>query len=87
MVKSVGPGLAVVEMWWRDPFGGCVFAFSGGPAALGQWVMAAAGKGEVVDVGDAALRVGGDMMHLTVIAGHIAARVRAATILGVQHVP
>ena len=39
-------------MWWWDPFGAAVFAFSGAPAAgFDHAVFCGAGQGEVVDVG------------------------------------
>jgi hypothetical protein len=48
VVVGVGAGLAVVGVWWGDPFGGAVGVFSGFPAAGGeQAVMGAAGEGEV----------------------------------------
>ena len=41
-----------VEMWWWDPFGAAVFAFSGAPAAgFDHAVGLGAGEGEVADVG------------------------------------
>ena len=56
MVDAV---LAAVEGWRRDPFGSVVgLAFSGGPAGGGvvdESVVAAAGQGEFVDVGVAAV--------------------------------
>src|SRR5271166_6617294 len=67
-----------------DPFGGAVFAFAGGPAALGQWVVAGAGKREVVDVGRVALCVGGDVVDFGVVAGHVASGSCTATVLGTK---
>jgi hypothetical protein len=48
VVEGVGSGLAVVEMGWRDPFGGAVFAFSGftdGEIPARTAVRVRAGKG------------------------------------------
>ena len=85
MVVGVGAGLAVVEVWWGDPFGVAVGVFVGGPALFGEFVVGATGKAEVVDIGD---RVGGVrvvVVDFAEIAGHGAAGEGAATILGVQH--
>ena len=61
-------------MCWGDPFGVAVGTFSGGPAAASdQRVIATATKGQVVDVGGAALGVVGDMMDFAVVARHVAA--------------
>ena len=52
MVVVVHPGLPTVEVWWRNPFGASVFAFSGLPAArFDQAVVLGTSQGEVVDVG------------------------------------
>lgn len=48
-------------------------------------MMATAAECQVIDVGVAALGVRRDMMDFTVIAGHVATRCAAATVLGVQH--
>ena len=94
MMKRVGAGLIAVlgappacgGVGWWDPLGvtraGCV----GGPAAgFKEAVVGAAGEGELVDVGGAAFGVVGDVMDFAVVAGHGAARGRAAAVVGVQH--
>jgi hypothetical protein len=35
--------LAVVEMWWWNPFGLAALVFPGGPAVFGKGMVAAAG--------------------------------------------
>jgi hypothetical protein len=78
-------GLAVVEVWWGDPFGLAVAVFAGGPALFGEFVVGAAGQGEVVDIGD---RVGGvavAVVGLAQVARHAAAGKRTTAIPGVQH--
>ena len=88
VVVVVDSGLAGVEVWWRDPFGAAVFAFSGAPAVFGdQAVVCAAGQGEVVDVGEPAFGPVGDVVDLALVARHRAARAAAAAVLGVQHDP
>ena len=44
VVVGVGAGLAVVEVWWWDPFGVAVGVFAGGPALFGEFVVGAAAK-------------------------------------------
>ena len=86
MVKRIGARLASIKVRGRDPFGGAVGVFSGGPAAGSQQsVVGAAGEGEVVDVGGVAFRVVGDVVDFAVVAGQVAARCRTAAVLGVQH--
>src|SRR5437588_9440069 len=85
VVVGVGCGLAVVQMWWWDPFGVAVVVFAGGPVLFGQWVMTAAGQGEVVDVGGVAVGVGVGVVDFAVIAGHLAVGEGAAAVFGVQH--
>ena len=48
-------------------------------------MVGSAREGEVVDVGGAALGVGGDVMYLAVVARYVAARCRAAAVLGVKN--
>ena len=85
MVEAVSAALAAVEVRRRDPFGVTVFAFSGGPAAgFNQPMMGSAGQGEVVHAGGLAGGVLVDVMHFAQIAGHVAARRRAPTVLGVN---
>jgi hypothetical protein len=59
VVVVVDAMLAAVQGWRRDPFGSVVgLAFSGGPSGGGvvdEPVVAAAGQGEFVDVGVAAV--------------------------------
>jgi hypothetical protein len=68
-----------------DPFGGAVFAFSGGPAAgFDQGVIGAAGQGQGVDVG----AMGGgpllDVVDLAFVAGHVATGAGAAAVVGMK---
>src|SRR5277367_1775338 len=51
VVEGVDAGLAAVQVWWRDPFGLATTVFTRGPAVVGEFVVGAAGQGEVVDVG------------------------------------
>jgi hypothetical protein len=76
--------LAVVEMWWWDPFGDAVSAGAGGPALFGEFVVGAAGQGEVVDVGDVGFGPSGDVVDLGEVAGHVAAWGCAAAVFGVE---
>jgi hypothetical protein len=55
------------------------------PAIFDELVVWFAGQCELVDVGGAAGRPFIDMVHFAHIAGHVAARVGAATVLRVQH--
>ena len=52
---------------------------------VGEFVVGAAGKAEVVDVGDGVGGLGVVVVGFAEIAGHGAAGEGAATILGVQH--
>src|SRR5258705_13617542 len=84
VVVVVDPGLAAVEVWWWDPFGAAVFAFSGCPGAgFDLAVVFGAGQGEVVDVG---LAVVGPICHrvvdLAVRPGHGAAGAGTAAVSG-----
>ena len=55
MVVGVGAA-GEWELWGWDPLGAAVFVFSGPPAAGGdEAVVGAAGEGEPVDVGQAAV--------------------------------
>ena len=58
--------------------------FPGGPPLFDQFVVAAAGEGECVDVGAVSGCPLLDMVYVAPIAGHIAAGARAATILGMN---
>src|SRR5690348_7570150 len=84
MMEGVGSRLPAIEMRRRYPFGIAVSAFSGSPALLEKPVVGSAGHGELVDVG--AVRPGPifDVVDLAVIAGHVAARMRTPTVLGIQ---
>src|SRR3984957_16518897 len=62
VVVGVGPGLAVVEMRWWDPFGDAAVALAGGPALFGELVVRAAGQGQPVDVGGVGFRPGRDVV-------------------------
>jgi hypothetical protein len=54
-------------VWWWDPFGAAVFAFSGAPAAgFDHAVFCRAGQGEVVDVG---LAVVGPIVYGVIVYG------------------
>jgi hypothetical protein len=84
-MKGVGSRLSVVEVRWGDPFGGTVFAFAGSPSVgFDQGMIGPAGQGQRVDVG--ALRGGPfvDMMDLTPVPAHVAARAGAAAVLGMN---
>ena len=74
-------------MWWWNPFGAAVFAFTGGPALLFDGtVIGTAGQSQPVDVGFSV--VGGpaiDVVNLAPIAGRGAARLGAAPLEGMQH--
>jgi hypothetical protein len=78
-------GLAVVEVWWWDPFGVAVRVFAAGPAVVGELVIRIAGQREVVDIGDRVGGVGVIVVDLAEIAGHGAAGEGAAAVSGVQH--
>ena len=83
MVEAVGSWLAVVQMWWWDPFGVAVGAFSGDPALLEQCVIRCASQGQLVHVGAMGGRPLIDVVDFGPIPGHIAAGARAAAVLGV----
>ena len=72
MVVGVGAGLAVVEVWWGDPFGVAVLVFAGGPALFGEWVVAAAAECQIVDVGGVGFGPRGDVVDFGVLARHVA---------------
>ena len=55
MMECVDTRLAMVEMRRWDPFGVAVGAFAGGPTLFGEFVVGAAGKGQVVDVSNTGL--------------------------------
>src|ERR1700722_8291476 len=81
-MKGVDPRLSPVEMRRWEPFGVAEFVFAGGPALVGEFVVGAAGQGNVVDVGDGVGGVGVVVVGFAEIAGHGAAGEGAATILG-----
>ena len=54
-------------------------------ALVGEFMVGAAGQGEVVDVGDGVGGVGVAVVGLAEVGGHGAARERAAAVFGVQH--
>src|ERR1700733_8974197 len=85
VVKGVDPGLAVVEVWWWDPFGVAVTVFAGGPALFGELVVGAASESQVVDVGDGVGGVAVAVVGFAQVAGHGAAGEGAAAVFGVQH--
>ena len=72
MVVGIGAGLAVVEVWWGEPFGVAVLVFAGGPALFGQGVVAAAAECQIVDVGGVAFGVGRAVADFGEIARHVA---------------
>ena len=72
-MERVDAGLSVVEVRWWDPFGVAVRVFAGGPALFGELVVGAAGKGELVDIGDRVGGVGVAVVDFAEIAGHGAA--------------
>ena len=85
MVVVVHAGLPAVEVWWWDPFGASVFAFSCFPAAgFDHAVFCGAGQGEVVDVGLAVVgSIVYGVMDLAVGPGHGTAGAGTAAIPGV----
>jgi hypothetical protein len=74
VVEGVDARLPAVEVWWWDPFGVAVCVFAGGPALFGEFVVGAAGQGEVVDVGDGVDGVGVAVVGFAEVSGHGAAR-------------
>ena len=84
MVEVVDAGLAVVEVGWWDPFGVAVGVFSGGPALFGEAVVGSAGQGQGVDVGATGARPAVDVVDLGPVAGDVATRLGAATVLGMN---
>ena len=67
-----------------DPFGVAMAVFAGGPAVVGEFVVGAAGQGEVVDVGDGVGGVGGAVVGFAEVGGHAAARECAAAVFGTK---
>ena len=63
--------------------GSAVGEFLCAPAFAEQFVMGWAGEGEVVDVGGSALGPFVDVVDFAQVSGHVAARVRAASVFGV----
>ena len=47
MVEQVDAGLPTLKMRRGNPLGVTVGAFAGGPALLGEFVVGAAGQGEI----------------------------------------
>ncbi len=84
-VMEVVGGAGKWELGWWDPLGSAVGEFAGFPAFGQEFVVLAAREGEVVDVGGPAVGPFVDVVDFAEVAGHIAARVRAAPVLGVQH--
>jgi hypothetical protein len=87
MMKVVDSGLAGVQVWWWDPFGAAVFAFSGFPAVVGDHpVVGAAGQGFF---GDVALTAIGPVLvgvvDLAPIRRRGAARAGASALGGIEH--
>jgi hypothetical protein len=82
MVVVVDPPLSSVEVWWWNPFGAAIFAFSGGPTALfDEAVIRAAGQCEFVDIGGAICGCPAiDVVHLRPVARDSAARPSAAAV-------
>ena len=85
MMEGVSTGLSVVEVRRWDPFGVAVGVFAGGPALVGEFVVGAAAKSQLVDIGDGVGGVGVVVVDFAEVAGHGAAGEGAATVLGVQH--
>ncbi len=79
--------MSVVEVRRWEPFGIAVSVLAGAPALLEQFVIRAAGQGELVDIGAPADGPCGDMMHLALIARHVTARAGATAIFGVKNDP
>ena len=74
-------------MWWRDPFGAAVFAFSGAPATgFHTAVVWGTREGEVIDVGLAVVGPVVDrVMDLAVGPGYCAAGPCTAAVPGQQY--
>ena len=73
MVEQIDAGLPPLEMRRGNPFCAAVFTLARLPAAgLNERMMAAAAKGQIVDVGRAADVIVGDMVDLAVVAGCLA---------------
>src|ERR1700676_146833 len=87
MVIVVHPGLAGIQVWWRDPLGAAIFAFPGGPSALfDQAVVGTAGQGEFGDVGGSVVfGPAVDVVGLTPVARGGAARPGAAAVERMQN--
>ena len=89
MVVLVDPRLSSVEVWWWNPFGAAIFAFSGGPTALfDEAVIRAAGQCEFVDIGEAICGCPAiDVVYLRPVARDSAARPSTAAVQRVQDDP
>src|ERR1700735_415624 len=85
MMERVRSGLPVIQVRRRDPFGVALAIFAGGPALFGEFVVGAAGQGEVIDVGGVSFSPRADMMDLGEIARDVAVGERAAAVFGVEH--
>src|SRR5882762_5498070 len=72
VVVGVGAGLAVVEMRRRGPFGLAAMVLAGGPALFGEFVVGAAAKSQVVDVGDRVYGVAVAVVDFAEIARDVA---------------
>ena len=78
----VGSGFAEVKVGWWYPFGDALGVLAGYPALLEQFVVGAAGEGEVIDVGAAMDRPLVDVLGFGEVAGRGAAGSGAAAVLG-----
>lgn len=85
MVERIDARLSAVEVWWWDPFGLAVAVFAGGPALFGEFVVGAAAKGQVVDVGDRVYGVAVAVVDFAEVAGDVAVGKRTPTVFGVEH--
>src|SRR3954466_2834048 len=87
VVEVIHPRLAGVEVWWWNPFGAAVFAFSRCPTTVfDEAIVRSAGQRGVGDVGFTV--VGDPAIHvvdLTPIARSGAAGPGAASLQVVQH--
>ena len=82
VMERVGPGLAVIQVARRYPFGVAVGVFAGGPAFFDEAVVRSAGEGEVVDVGAPRGGPAPDVVGFTVVGRRRTARLCTAAISG-----
>ncbi len=61
VMERVGVGLAAISVGRGNPFGIAVGVFAGAPAWVGQFVVGAAGEGQLIDVGGGEL---GERSHV-----------------------